>query len=48
MKRRPSQEEECLCIESVFIMLDKTIFLDLRHSVRDHCDHVLGVHLLSS
>ena len=33
VKRRPSQEEECLCIESVLIMLDTTISLDLWHSV---------------
>ena len=33
VKRRPSQEEGCPCIEFVSIMLDKTIFLDLRHSV---------------
>ena len=27
------QEEGCLCIGSVFIMLNKTIFLELRHFV---------------
>ena len=32
-KRKNSQEEECLCIESVFTMLDKTISLELRHFV---------------
>ena len=32
-KRKNSQEEECLCIGSVFNMLDKTISLELRHFV---------------
>ena len=28
-----SQKEECLCIGSVFIILDKTMFLELRRFV---------------
>ena len=34
VQRRTSQEEGCPCIEFVYIMLDRTTFQELQHSVQ--------------
>ena len=38
-KRRNSQEAECPCIESVYIMSDKIMSLELRHCMCWECTH---------